>query len=86
MDNVAQSSHSELGLPVVLLVTECKIHVFQKLMAKKLTLLRLVTAEWEKNCQKIHVAGWHRRKERRRKGNPNSCEKHEHKINKKVFL
>ena len=38
MDNVAQSSHSELGLPVVLLVTECKIHVFQKLMDKKITL------------------------------------------------
>ena len=45
----------------------------------------MVTAEWEKNCQKIHVAGRHRRKERRRKCNPNSCEKHIHKINKKVF-
>ena len=46
----------------------------------------MVTAEWEKNCQKIHVAGRHRRKERRRKCNPNNCEKHEHKINKKVFI
>ena len=59
---------------------------FPKIDGQKNNAVKNGDCRMGKNCQKIHVAGRHRRKERRRKCNPNSCEKNEHKINKNVFI